>query len=37
LKITAAGSLTKGQIDRIVALLDPRQPLPGSVRAVRAS
>jgi hypothetical protein len=36
-RIAAGGTLTKGQVDRIVALLDPRQPLPGSVRAARAS
>jgi hypothetical protein len=35
--IAASGTLTKGQVDRIVALLDPRQPLPGSVRPARAS
>jgi hypothetical protein len=34
-KIAGGGTLAKGQIDRIVALLDPRQPLPGVVRATR--
>jgi len=36
-RIATGGTLTKGQVERIVALLDPRQPLPGSVRAARAS
>lgn len=36
-RIAAGGTLTKGQVDRIVALLDPHQPLPGSVRAARAN
>jgi hypothetical protein len=36
-RIAGGGQLTKGQVDRIVALLDPRQPLPASVRAARAS
>ncbi|MEO8251400.1 MAG: hypothetical protein ABI578_02875 [Chloroflexota bacterium] len=35
-KMAVGGNLTKGQVDRIVALLDPRQPLPGSLRAARA-
>jgi hypothetical protein len=34
--IAAGGNLTKAQVDRIVALLDPRQPLPG-LRSARAS
>ena len=36
-RITAGGSLAKGQVERIVALLDPRQPLPRLTRAVRSS
>lgn len=32
-RITAGETLTKGQVDRIVALLDPRQPLPRLARA----
>ncbi len=36
-RITAGGSLTKGQVERIVALLDPRQPLPRPARAARSS
>jgi len=36
-RIAGGVTLTKGQVERIVALLDPRQPLPGSVRAARAS
>ena len=35
--IAAGGNLTKVQVDQIVALLDPRQPLPRLTRAVRAS
>ena len=35
--IVAGGNLTKAQVDRIVALLDPRQPLPRPTRAARAS
>ena len=35
--IAAGGNLTKAQVDRIVALLDPRQPLPRLTRAARAS
>lgn len=35
--ISSAGTLTKGQVERIVALLDPRQPLPRLARASRAS
>lgn len=35
-RIASGGNLTKGQVDRIVALLDPRQPLPGSARAARS-
>jgi hypothetical protein len=34
--ISASGSLTKAQVERIVALLDPRQPLPR-LRSARAS
>jgi hypothetical protein len=34
--ITAGGGLTKGQVERIVALLDPRQPLPRLARPARA-
>lgn len=34
--LSAGGSLTKGQVDRIVALLDPRQPLPRLARSARA-
>jgi hypothetical protein len=34
--LTAGGTLTKGQVDRIVALLDPRQPLPKLARPARA-
>ncbi len=34
--IAAGGSLTKNQVERIVALLDPRQPLPR-LRSARAS
>jgi hypothetical protein len=36
-RIAASGSLAKGQVERIVALLDPRQPLPRLTRAVRSS
>lgn len=36
-RIAAGGSLAKGQVERIVALLDPRQPLPRLTRAVRSS
>ena len=36
-RITAGGSLTKGQVERIVALLDPRQPLPRLARATRTA
>ncbi|MDP9468508.1 MAG: hypothetical protein M3P32_07220 [Chloroflexota bacterium] len=36
-RITAGGSLAKGQIERIVALLDPRQPLPRLTRATRSA
>jgi len=35
--IGAGGSLTRSQVERIVALLDPRQPLPGLSRTARAS
>jgi hypothetical protein len=35
--IAAGGNLTKIQVERIVALLDPRQPLPRLSRAARAS
>ena len=35
--ITAGATLSKGQVDRIVALLDPRQPLPRLSRTARAS
>jgi hypothetical protein len=35
--ISAGGNLTKVQVDRIVALLDPRQPLPRPARAARVS
>jgi hypothetical protein len=35
-RITAAETLTTGQVDRILALLDPRQPLPRLERAARA-
>lgn len=35
--ITAGGNLTKAQVDRIVALLDPRQPLPKLSRTARAT
>lgn len=35
--IAAGGNLTKAQVDRIVALLDPRQPLPRATRTARAS
>ena len=35
--ISAGGNLTKVQVDRIVALLDPRQPLPRPARTARAS
>jgi hypothetical protein len=34
--ISAGGNLTKAQVERIVALLDPRQPLPR-LRSARAS
>lgn len=34
-RIAAGGSLAKGQVERIVALLDPRQPLPRLARAAR--
>jgi hypothetical protein len=34
-RIGANAMLTKGQVDRIVALLDPRQPLPRLSRAAR--
>jgi len=34
-RITAAETLTRVQVDRILALLDPRQPLPRLERAVR--
>jgi hypothetical protein len=36
-RISAGGSLAKGQVERIVALLDPRQPLPRSTRAARSA
>jgi hypothetical protein len=35
--ITARSTLSKAQVDRIVALLDPRQPLPRLSRTARAS
>lgn len=35
-RIAGGGTLSKGQIDRIVALLDPRQRLPALARAPRA-
>jgi hypothetical protein len=35
-RITASETLTKGQVDRIVALLDPHQPLPRLERATGA-
>lgn len=35
--IGSGGNLTKAQVDRIVALLDPRQPLPSLARTARAS
>lgn len=35
-RVSAGGTLTKGQVDRIVALLDPRHPLPGPARSTRA-
>ena len=35
-RIGAGGSLAKGQVERIVALLDPRQPLPRLARAARS-
>lgn len=35
-RIAAGGSLAKGQVERIVALLDPRQPLPRIARAARS-
>lgn len=35
-RITASETLTRAQVDRIVALLDPHQPLPRLVRAQRA-
>lgn len=34
-RITASETLIKGQVDRIVALLDPHQPLPRLERATR--
>lgn len=34
-RIAVGGSLAKGQVERIVALLDPRQPLPRLARATR--
>jgi hypothetical protein len=36
-RITAGGSLAKGQVERIVALLDPRQPLPRLARPARSA
>jgi hypothetical protein len=36
-RITSGGSLAKGQVERIVALLDPRQPLPRLTRAARST
>ena len=36
-KMAGAATLSKGQIERIVALLDPRGPLPRLVRATRSS
>lgn len=36
-RLAAGGTLGKGQIDRIVALLDPRQPLPQMARAKRTN
>lgn len=36
-RIAAGGSLAKGQVERIVALLDPRQPLPRLARAARSA
>lgn len=35
-RIAAGGSLAKGQVERIVALLDPRQPLPRLTRPSRS-
>jgi len=35
-RITAAETLTRGQVDRILALLDPRQPLPRLERSSRS-
>lgn len=35
-RISATETLTKRQVDRIVALLDPRQPLPRLERTARA-
>jgi hypothetical protein len=35
--IAGGGNLTKAQVDRIVALLDPRQPLPRLTGTARAS
>ncbi len=34
-RITAGGSLAKGQVERIVSLLDPRRPMPASARTAR--
>ena len=34
-RIASGGTLPKGQVERIVALLDPRQRLPGLARATR--
>lgn len=35
-RVAGGSQLSKGQVDRIVALLDPRQRLPGLAKAVRA-
>jgi len=34
-RVSAAETLTRGQVDRILALLDPRQPLPRLERVAR--
>ena len=36
-RISSGGSLAKGQVEQIVALLDPRQPLPRLARAARSA